>query len=62
MHSIAYYPYQFSNCILVYDVPLARQKLSLVNEACDAIHLDQILDILLQIETLLRNLELPVAV
>ena len=48
--------------IVVYDVPLARQKLSLVNEACDAIHLDQILDILLQIETLLRNLELPVAV
>ena len=48
--------------IVVYDVSLARQELSLVNEARDAVHLDQILDILLQTEALSRNLKLSVAV
>ena len=47
---------------VVYDLPLASQELSLVDEARNPIHLDQILDILLQIDSLFRNLELPLAI
>lgn len=41
---------------------LARQESGLVEEPRDSVHLDEVLDIVLFIKALLRNLELLVAV
>ena len=41
---------------------MAGQKSCLVQEPCDSVHLDQMLDVVLLLQTLLGNLELLVAV
>ena len=41
---------------------MARQKACLVQEPCDSVHLDHVLDVVFLLESLLGNLELPMAV